>query len=94
MQAYVVCAWGVEHIGYVLVAYGITSSIFCIFFGILVKRVGRMPIILFGSLVSLLLFLTLLFFWHPDPEKPELLFVVSGVYGVANGVWMTQLNCK
>lgn len=93
-QAYVVCAWGVEHIGYVLVCYGITSSLGSLIFGILVKLLGRLPIILFGSALSVALFATMLFFWHPDPSDHMSLFAVSGVYGFANAIWQTQLNCR
>lgn len=91
-KAYVVCALGVGHIGYVLVCYGAACAFGSFLFGILVKLIGRIPIFLFGSALSFALLLTLAFFWHPDPNHPEIFFIVSGLWGLTYSVWFAQLN--
>lgn len=66
------------------------GSITC---GSVVKRTGRMPIFIFGALLNAALIITL-FLWRPDPSNPVIFFVIAGLWGLADSIWQTQINCK
>ncbi|GAB0096832.1 UNC93-like protein [Sergentomyia squamirostris] len=90
-QAFVSCALGIHLIGYVMVCFGVVDSICSIIFGSAMKHIGRIPIILLGFILhgSLLL---LMLVWRPNPEHPVVFFAISGLWGVADAVWQTQIN--
>lgn len=54
-QAYVSCALGVSSVGFVMIAFGIVNAICSLFFGTMMKYIGRVPIILLGGFVHLAL---------------------------------------
>ena len=33
-----------------------------------------------------------LLFWRPDPNQPMIFFLISGLWGVGDAVWQTQIN--
>uniref|UniRef100_A0A0N5AIT1 UNC93-like protein n=1 Tax=Syphacia muris TaxID=451379 RepID=A0A0N5AIT1_9BILA len=90
-KAYVACGLGITQIGYVLTAFGIADAICSIFFGPLMKLFGRMPLFVFGAVVNMLTIMTLMI-WPLNPGDTELFYVIAGVWGMADGVWNTQLN--
>lgn len=93
LQAYISCAWGVQHIGYVLICYGAADAIGSLACGSVVKRVGRIPIFIFGAALNAALIITL-FLWRPDPDYAVVFFVIAALWGLADSVWQTQINCK
>lgn len=66
------------------------GSITC---GWVVKITGRIPIFIFGALLNAAL-ITTLFLWRPDPTNPVIFFVIAGLWGLADSIWQTQINCK
>jgi predicted MFS family arabinose efflux permease len=92
-QAYVACAWGISNIGYVMICYGITNSISAIGTGSLVKLTGRIPVVCCAFLLHLGLLIGLLT-WAPTPDDKILFFVVIGLWGICDGVWLVQINGK
>ncbi|XP_059617664.1 UNC93-like protein [Phlebotomus argentipes] len=90
-QAFVSCALGIHLIGYVMVCFGVVDSICSIIFGSAMKVIGRIPIILLGFILHGSLLLMMLF-WRPNPEQPMIFFAISGLWGVADAVWQTQIN--
>ncbi|PSN52296.1 UNC93-like protein [Blattella germanica] len=89
--AYVSCAWGIANIGYVMICYGITNSISAISMGTIVKLTGRVPVVC-GAFVLHLGILIGLLLWAPTPEDKILFFVVTGLWGICDGVWLVQIN--
>lgn len=55
------------------------------------KYIGRIPIIVVGCITHGALIIVLLF-WRPSPDSPIIFFVISGLYGVGDAVWQTQIN--
>lgn len=55
------------------------------------KYIGRIPIIIFGTVTHGAIFGYLLF-WRPHPSNPLIFFLISGLWGVADAVWQTQIN--
>ncbi|KDR14271.1 UNC93-like protein [Zootermopsis nevadensis] len=89
--AYVACAWGISNIGYVMICYGITNSISAIGTGSVVKLTGRVPVVCCAFLLHLGIFIGLLT-WAPTPDDKIMFFVVTGLWGICDGVWLVQIN--
>lgn len=87
MKGFIACSWGVEQIGYIMLCFGVITAVSSGTVGFLVKYVGRLPIFILGTVLNCCLILTMLFFWRPDPSRPEIYFIVAGLWGVANGIW-------
>ena len=51
----------------------------------------RFSIIVFGTVIHMAIFSYLLF-WRPDPNQPMIFFIISGLWGVGDAVWQTQIN--
>lgn len=90
-QAYVSCALGIPSVGYVMICFGVVNAICSLLFGSVMKYIGRIPIIALGAGIHLSL-CTWLLLWKPHPSNPVLFFVASGLWGVGDAVWQTQIN--
>lgn len=92
-QAYVSCALGIRSIGYVMICFGVVNALCSLLFGSAMKYIGRFPILVMGAALHLGLIVWLLI-WTPNPESPTVFFVISGLWGVGDAVWQTQVNGK
>uniref|UniRef100_A0A183CQQ3 UNC93-like protein n=1 Tax=Globodera pallida TaxID=36090 RepID=A0A183CQQ3_GLOPA len=103
-KAYVGCGLGISEIGFVMTSFGVADAIcrfsrlahsplnlFSLVFGPLIKLFGRMPLLMFGAVINLLMIITLMI-WVVNPGDRTLFNAVAGVWGMADGVWNTQLN--
>jgi predicted MFS family arabinose efflux permease len=92
-QAFVSCALGIHNVGYVMICFGVVNAICSVIFGSIMKFIGRVPIMVLGVVVHACLVVVLLF-WRPHPSSPLVFFVISGLWGVGDAVWQTQMNGK
>lgn len=90
-QAYVACALGVHQIGFVMICFGVVNALCSILFGSVMKYIGRLPIIILGAVVHFTL-VSVMLFWRPNPDNPLIFFAMSGLWGVGDAVWQTQIN--
>ncbi|VDO54327.1 unnamed protein product [Onchocerca flexuosa] len=90
-KAYIGCGLGIGQIGFVMTAFGVTDAICSLVFGPLMKLFGRMPLFVFGAVISMLVSLTLLI-WPLNPDDTSLFYAMVGVLGMADGVWNTQIS--
>ncbi|XP_018360950.1 PREDICTED: UNC93-like protein [Trachymyrmex cornetzi] len=90
-QAYISCALGVHRVGYVMICFGVVNAGCSLLFGSLMKFVGRQPLMALGAIVHASLIVVLLM-WKPHPDNPYVFFSVSGLWGVGDAVWQTQVN--
>ncbi|XP_068966026.1 UNC93-like protein isoform X1 [Bombus flavifrons] len=90
-QAYISCALGVHRVGYVMICFGVVNAICSLVFGSLMKFVGRQPLMVLGAIVHVSLIVVLLH-WKPNPDNPYVFYTVSGLWGVGDAVWQTQVN--
>ncbi|CAG9530509.1 unnamed protein product [Cercopithifilaria johnstoni] len=90
-KAYIGCGLGISQIGFVMTAFGVTDAICSLVFGPLMKLFGRMPLFVFGAVISMLVSLTLLI-WPLNPGDTSLFYAIVGVLGMADGVWNTQIS--
>lgn len=91
-SGYVSCAWGISYIGYVLICYGVTNSAASFSTGYLVKLTGRFFMVLSATVIQIGITVTL-YVWTPDPANSSVVFfVISGLWGVTDAVWLVQMN--
>nr|CAD7455137.1 unnamed protein product [Timema tahoe] len=89
--AYVSCAWGIRNIGYVMICYGVTNALSAVITGSLVRLTGRVPIVVCAMVLHSGVVLGLLW-WEPSSHYKAMFFVMSGLWGVADGIWQIQIN--
>ncbi|CAI4221747.1 unnamed protein product [Auanema sp. JU1783] len=90
-KSFVGCGLGVAQIGFVGTSFGISDAVCSLVFGPLIKLFGRMPLFVFGAVVNLLMLLTLMI-WPVNPADTAIFYVVACVWGMADGVWNTQIS--
>lgn len=93
LQSFVSCAWGINNIGYVMICFGITNAIAALATGAVVKLTGRKPVMIFAFCLHLSLFVYMLQ-WKPTPEQGVIFFLLSGLWGVCDSIWLVQVNGK
>ena len=74
-----------------MTAFGVADAICSLVFGPLIKLFGRMPLFIFGAVINMLMIMTLMI-WPLNPSDNALFYVIAGVWGMADGVWNTQIN--
>ncbi|XP_025988285.2 UNC93-like protein [Solenopsis invicta] len=89
--SFVSCAWGISNIGYVMICFGITNAIAALATGAVVKLTGRKPVMIFAFCLHLSLFIFMLQ-WNPTPEQGIVFFLLSGLWGVCDSIWLVQVN--
>ncbi|XP_047502893.1 UNC93-like protein [Penaeus chinensis] len=89
--AFVSCGLGVHMVGYVIICYGVCDAICSVGFSPIIRKYGRVPVFSLGFLINLGLNITLTY-WTPKPDDLVVFFVISGLWGVADAVWQTQIN--
>ncbi|KMQ92917.1 unc93-like protein [Lasius niger] len=89
--SFVSCAWGISNIGYVMICFGVTNAIAALATGSIVRLTGRKPVMFFAFCLHLSLFIFMLR-WKPTPEQGIIFFLVSGLWGVCDSIWLVQIN--
>ncbi|XP_056422994.1 protein unc-93 homolog A-like [Hyla sarda] len=90
-KSYVTCSLGMQYVGYVIIVYGGTTSIFSYIFGKLSQYIKR--ITFFSSAMTInISSIAALFVWRPHHYQLGVFFVFSGLWGIADAVWQTLLN--
>ncbi|KAJ8981659.1 hypothetical protein NQ317_017279, partial [Molorchus minor] len=90
-SAFVSCGWGISNIGFVMICFGVCNGIASIFAGSIVKLTGRSPVVCFALSLHVALLVTLLV-WRPSTENKTIFFVISGLWGVCDALWLVQIN--
>jgi hypothetical protein len=78
-------------VGYVMICFGVVNAICSLLFGTLMKFIGRSPLMALGFIVHCCL-IWILVVWRPHPNNPKIFFTISGLWGVGDAVWQTQVN--
>jgi len=58
-----------------------------------VKKIGRIPLFISAAVMNLVLIICLLT-WRPNPDENFVFFVIAALWGSADAIWQTQINCK
>ena len=93
---FISCLYGVGHVGWVLMTYGVCDALFSISFGVIIKYTGRPPIYLLGAGINLAVIIVMLTWDLTDAVHNQewIFFVLAGMWGIADAVWQTQINGK
>ncbi|EFN62792.1 UNC93-like protein [Camponotus floridanus] len=91
LASFVSCAKGISNVGYVMICFGVTNAIAALATGSIVKLTGRKPVMIFAFCLHLSLFFFMLR-WKPTPEQGIIFFLVSGLWGVCDSIWLVQVN--
>ncbi|XP_010001495.1 PREDICTED: putative protein unc-93 homolog B1-like protein, partial [Chaetura pelagica] len=90
---YGVCALGLEKLGYLLVAYGLSSSA-CSSLALCTLCLRRQFPLLAGAFIHAALLVTL-FFWAPEPRDPSqapLFYVIAVFWGAGSALNKTSIS--
>lgn len=89
--SFVSCAWGVSNIGYVMICFGVTNAIAALAAGSIMKLTGRRALMGFAFCLHLGI-LVFLLRWKPSPEQSTVFFLMSGLWGLCDAMWLVQVN--
>ncbi|XP_071091679.1 protein unc-93 homolog A-like isoform X1 [Haliotis cracherodii] len=90
-KAFVTCPIGVHMVGYTLICMGVSGSVSAYLSGWLCRYLGRTVMI--GAAVAVDLgLLALMAIWKPTPDSLIVIFILIGLWGVGDGIWMAQSN--
>lgn len=85
-SAYISCSWGVDHVGYVFIPYGVTNALSSFMTGYFVRVIGRQFLMITAFCMHFAINVTLLT-WTPDPQHNiHIFYYLSSLWGLANGV--------
>lgn len=74
-----------------MICFGVTNAVAALATGSIVKLTGRKPVMFFAFCLHLSLFIFMLR-WKPMPEQGITFFLVSGLWGVCDSIWLVQVN--
>lgn len=90
-RSFVTCGFGMWKVGLVTLPFGCLNAFTSLTFSHLVKFVGRTPVFFAGFIVDAGIQLTLVF-WRPAADEEYVLYILSGLWGMSDGIWETQIN--
>lgn len=76
-----------------MICFGVCNGIAAIFVGAIVKVTGRSPVVACALALHVALIVTLLV-WDPATGSRLTFFVMAGLWGIADAVWLVQINGK
>ncbi|CAF3736495.1 unnamed protein product, partial [Rotaria sp. Silwood1] len=89
-RAFVTCLVGIRYIGLVMICFGICNALCSYIFGDLVKYIGRIGCFIIAAILNYASIIVM-YFWKPYEDQMYVLFIIAGVWGVADAVWQSQV---
>ncbi|KAM9316721.1 protein unc-93 homolog A-like [Gastrophryne carolinensis] len=90
-KSYVTCYLGLQYVGYVIMIYGATASVFSYVFGKLCQYIRRICFFILATAFNISTVVILLI-WEPQHYQLGVFFVISGLWGTGDAVWQALLN--
>ncbi|XP_077203679.1 protein unc-93 homolog A [Paroedura picta] len=90
-KSYVTCVLGIKFVGYVMICFSATNSLFSMLFGKISQFTGRKALFALAAIIHLACIITLLL-WKPRLENPAVFFIIPALWGISDAVWQTQTN--
>merc|ERR1711879_71313 len=88
-RAFVTCDLGIDWVGYSMLCFGISDTLFSPVAGILGKYVKR-PTLFLGALLLNVATLVSMLLWKPLESEKYVFFIIPAVWGLSDAVWQTQ----
>lgn len=76
-----------------MICFGVTNAIAALGAGSIMKLTGRRPLMAFAFCVHMGVLIFLLH-WKPMPEQNFIFFLISGLWGLCDAMWLVQINGK
>lgn len=89
-KAYIACSWGIHHVGFVTICFGVTGALMAVLVGELVKHLTQTFVFIAAGCISMATYVCL-YLWDPNPSNPVIFFIVAGVWGLTDAVWWSQI---
>nr|XP_006824709.1 PREDICTED: protein unc-93 homolog A-like [Saccoglossus kowalevskii] len=90
VKSYVSCVIGVNMVGYVMICYGVSNTVFCVIAGRVATYIGRVTLVAIGGAMLVSLSISLLL-WEPRAEQMPVYFIIAAGWGLADAIWQTQM---
>ncbi|XP_035223784.1 protein unc-93 homolog A-like isoform X1 [Stegodyphus dumicola] len=90
-QAYIACSWGIHHVGFVTICFGVCGAIMAVLVGPLVRCISQMSVLILAACINVTT-CGLLYVWEPTPDNVTTYFVFAGVWGMADAIWWSQIT--
>lgn len=76
-----------------MICFGVANAIAALATGSIIKLTGRIPVMIFAFClhVGILIFMLN---WKPTPDQGVIFFLISGLWGICDSIWLVQVNCK
>ncbi|XP_078503903.1 protein unc-93 homolog A-like [Lissotriton helveticus] len=88
---YVTCALGIQFVGYVMICFGASNSIFSMLAGKLSQYTGRITMFIFAAVTSASCIVALLL-WRPHPDQFAVFFIFPALWSIGDAICLTLLN--
>ena len=92
-KSFISCVKGVNYVGIILICYGVTDAIGSYLFGYVIKYIGRIPCFIMAAIFNYTS-IFIMIFWVPNTDSSYILYIVAVLWGLADAVWLTQINSK
>ena len=79
-----------RYVGLFMVCNGICYVTSSYLFGWLSKYIGRIGCFLVAALLNYAMII-LMYFWQPNNQQMIVLFVIAGVWAIADAIWQSQV---
>ena len=76
-----------------MICFGVTNAIAALTTGSIMKLTGRIPVMIFAFFLHMGILIALTM-WKPTPVQGLIFFVMSGLWGVCDAIWLVQVNGK
>ena len=73
-----------------MVSHGICYVISSYIFGWLVRYIGRIDCFISAAILNYAM-IVWMYFWEPVDHQIVVLFIITGVWGIADAIWQSQL---
>ncbi|XP_035223793.1 protein unc-93 homolog A-like isoform X2 [Stegodyphus dumicola] len=90
-KAYIACSWGIHHVGFVTICFGVCGAIMAVLVGPLVRCISQMSVLILAACINVTT-CGLLYVWEPTPDNVTTYFVFAGVWGMADAIWWSQIT--
>jgi predicted MFS family arabinose efflux permease len=92
-KGFITCAVGIKYVGLIMIVYGICDALSSFSFGQIGKYIGRIYCLFIAAVINYALIITM-FIWVPNENQIWVLFILAGLWGIADGCLQTQRKLK
>lgn len=88
-EAYVTCAVGIQKVGFIMIAFGVSNAISSYIVGSITKWLGR-PVVIICAMVFNIGLVIWHHLWETLSSSLFIFFVTAAAWGISDSVWQTQ----